>query len=73
MRIHYDKKADALYIRFSEEKYFESQELREGFIADIDKTGKVIGLEILDVSQNLPKKSLNKVSFKLLEKQKIMA
>jgi len=73
MRIHYDKKADALYIRFSEEKYFESEELKEGFIADLDKKGKLIGLEILDVSENLPKESLKKVSFELLEKQAIRA
>ena len=73
MRIHYDKKADALYIRFSEEKYFVSEELKEGFIADLDKKGKLIGLEILDVSENLPKESLKKVSFELLEKQAIRA
>lgn len=73
MKIHFDKKADALYIRFSDEKYFESQELREGFIVDLDKKGKVIGLEILDVSQNLPKEALNKISFELLEKQVAVA
>ena len=73
MRIHYDKKADALYIRFSEEKYFESEELKEGFIAALDKKGKLIGLEILDVSENLPKESLKKVSFELLEKQAVRA
>ena len=73
MRIHYDKKADALYIRFSEEKYFESEELKEGFIADLDKKGKLIGLEILDASENLPKESLKKVSFELLGKQAIRA
>ncbi|MBI4045072.1 MAG: DUF2283 domain-containing protein [Candidatus Diapherotrites archaeon] len=73
MRINFDKKADALYIRFSEEKYFESDELREGIILDLDKSGKVIGLEILDVSKNLPKESLNKISFELLEKQVVQA
>ena len=53
MRISYDKKADALYIRFSEEKYFQSEELKEGLIADLNIKGKVIGLEILDASKNL--------------------
>ena len=73
MRINFDKKADALYIRFSEEKYFESGELRERVILDLDKSGKVIGLEILDVSKNLPKEAMNKISFELLEKQALHA
>ena len=54
MRINFDKKADAVYIRFSEEKYFESDEIREGFIVDYDNKGRIIGIEILDVSKNLP-------------------
>lgn len=73
MKISFDKKADALYIRFSESKYFESEELKEGFILDFDKKGKVVGLELLDVSRNLPKESLEKISFKVLEKQPVHA
>jgi len=63
MRIKYDEKNDAIYIRFSEEAYFESDEIKEGFIIDFDKKGKVVGLEILDVSENLPQNSLEKISF----------
>ncbi|MEK6957572.1 MAG: DUF2283 domain-containing protein [archaeon] len=69
MRVHFDKKADALCIRFSEDKYFESEEFREGFIADFNKSGKVIGLEILGVSKNLPKEALRKFSFEMDEKE----
>ena len=72
MRIKYDEKNDAVYIRFSEEPCFESDEIKEGFIVDYDKKGKIIGLEILDVSENLPKESLEKVSFETL-KAKAMA
>ncbi len=50
MRIRYDEKNDAIYIRFSEELCFESDEVKEGFILDYDKRGRVVGLEILDVS-----------------------
>ncbi|HLC36042.1 MAG TPA: DUF2283 domain-containing protein [archaeon] len=69
MRIRYGKKNDAMYIRFSEEPYFESDEINEGFILDFDKKGRVVGLEILDVSENLPKKAFNKISFET-DKQK---
>ena len=58
MRVRYDKKADAMYIRFSEEKYFESDEVEEGIIIDYDKSRKIIGLEILDASDHLSKKAI---------------
>ena len=51
MRFHYDKKEDALYLRFNENPYSESEEMREGIIFDYDKNGKIIGIEILDASQ----------------------
>ncbi len=63
MRIRYDKKSDAMYIRFSEAPCFESDEIKAGFIVDYDKKGKVIGLELLDVSEKLPKEALSKISF----------
>ena len=55
MRIRYDEKSDAVYIRFSEAPCFESDEIKEGFIIDYDKNGKVVGLEILDASEKIPK------------------
>jgi uncharacterized protein YuzE len=54
MRFHYDKKEDALYIRFNENPYQKSEEIVEGIIFDYDKQGKIIGIEILDVSQKFP-------------------
>ena len=69
MRIKYDKKNDAVYIRFSEKPCFQSDEIKEDFILDFDKEGKIIGLEILDVSENLPKEALSKISFET-QKQK---
>lgn len=57
MRFHYDKKVDALYIRFNKQDYFESDEIREGVIFDCDKNGRLIGIEILDASKILAPKS----------------
>lgn len=56
MRFHYDKKADALYIRFNENPYSESDEVKEGVIFDYDSRGKIIGIEILDASRRFPRK-----------------
>ncbi|MBU2578958.1 DUF2283 domain-containing protein [Patescibacteria group bacterium] len=55
MRFHYDKKQDALYIRFNENLYAESDEIHEGIILDYNKQGKIIGMEILDVSKKFPR------------------
>jgi len=67
MRIHYDKTQDALYLRFSENPYYQSEEVKEGIIFDYDKNGEIIGLEILDVSKNLPRKFLSS-----LKKEKLL-
>jgi len=50
MRITYDPKVDALYIRFKETTVT-TKHLTEGIAADYDSEGKLAGIEILDVSQ----------------------
>ncbi|MBI2628208.1 MAG: DUF2283 domain-containing protein [Candidatus Niyogibacteria bacterium] len=51
MMIKYDKESDALYIRINKAKVVKTLEEREGFLVDIDKNGKVIGIEILNFSK----------------------
>ncbi|HDZ85428.1 MAG TPA: DUF2283 domain-containing protein [Candidatus Moranbacteria bacterium] len=65
MRIRYDEKVDALYIRLRESKYFESDEIKEGFILDYDQEGNVVGIEILDASSYLSPEELSSVSFEV--------
>ena len=55
MRLNYDKKQDALYIKFDKSPYAESDEVKEGIIFDYDKDEKIIGIEILDASLRLHK------------------
>jgi len=63
MRVRYDEQVDALYIRLKETSYYESDEIKEGFIVDYDKDGNVIGIEILDVSEYLSSDELGTVKF----------
>jgi len=56
MHFHYDKKEDALYIRFNDKTYQESEEVKEGVIFDYDKNGKIIAIEILDASKRFSPK-----------------
>ena len=53
MRISYDTKADALYIRLKRAKIDESDEIAEGIIVDYDEKGKPVGIEFLDAAKLL--------------------
>ena len=66
MKFNYDKKADALAIRFSDKPYAESDEVSEGVIFDYNKQGQIIGLEILDASRKMPKELKQKFASKRL-------
>jgi uncharacterized protein YuzE len=51
MVIKYNKEIDVLYIKFSDENVFESDEEKPGIILDYDKSGNIIGIEILEASK----------------------
>lgn len=51
MKIEYDQQADAMYIRLRDGAVTESDEVRPGVIFDLDADGRVLGIEMLDVSQ----------------------
>ena len=54
MKLHYDSEADALYVRFSDHKILESEEVRPGLILDFDEEGRIVGMEMLDVRKQMP-------------------
>ena len=63
MRVSYDVAADALFIFFSDGTSVDSEEMREGVVADIGADGKVVAVEVLDASKvlylaNLREKSI---------------
>lgn len=51
MKIEYDQKADAMYIRLIAGTVAESDEVRPGVVFDFDEAGRVLGIEMLDVSK----------------------
>ncbi|OGY30778.1 MAG: hypothetical protein A3C02_00020 [Candidatus Andersenbacteria bacterium RIFCSPHIGHO2_02_FULL_45_11] len=61
MNIHYDPKEDAMYIRLSEMPYAESEEVRDGVIFDKDDSGAITGIELLNISKQIPQ--LNTAEF----------
>jgi len=50
MKIEYDPKADAMYIRLIAGTVVDSDEVRPGVVFDVDASGRVLGIEMLDVS-----------------------
>ncbi len=53
MKIKYDKKNDALYIEFAKGKYSQTRKISDSIMVDEDKKGKVLGVEVLDASENM--------------------
>ena len=53
MKSAYDAKVDALYIRWTDAKIVESDEISEGVILDYDDDGNVVGVEVLNASQKI--------------------
>jgi uncharacterized protein YuzE len=48
-------------IKFQSGKYDISKEIAEGIIIDYTKSGKVMGIEILDASKRMPLKQLEDI------------
>jgi uncharacterized protein YuzE len=61
VRVEYDSKVDAMYIWLRKTKYEISEELAENVMIDLDKDGRIIGIEILDATKNLGKELMEKI------------
>ena len=51
MRLHYDEKADALYLRLGDSKIEESQEIEPGIVLDFNTRKQVVAIEVLRVRE----------------------
>ena len=57
MKIYYDDKVDALYIKLGTEKPEGVSELSDGVNLDLTKSGKLVGIEIINASKKTSLKS----------------
>ena len=53
MKVTYDQKVDALYIELKPGAYDRTKKVTDDILVDVNKKGKVIGVEILDASRNI--------------------
>lgn len=64
MKITYDNKIDALYLSLKKGKVIKTAKLSDTILADLNKSGDVLGIEILDASKySSDDHSSNSISF----------
>ena len=65
MKINFDKEHEFMKIKFQDSEYEMSREVDDGIVIDIDKKGKIIAIEILDVSDKMSKESIRELRAKV--------
>jgi uncharacterized protein YuzE len=70
MKITLDKEADAMYIELGNEEFATNKKMDEETIIDLDSKGKIIGIEILNVSKRMTKNFLADIRFQNLISEK---
>jgi len=61
MKVTVDKEADALYMRLSDTRIHDSEEVKPGVILDYDEQNNLVGIELLRISERVPAASLKTV------------
>jgi len=67
MKIQYDKIADAVYIYMKKGKIFKTIKMKDRLIVDTDKEGKILGMEILGASAQIPRSQLKGIKINLVD------
>lgn len=65
MKMHYDEKTDALYLRLDDSAIVESEEVQPGILLDFNDREQVVGVEILRVKERVPSADLKHLDFKV--------
>ncbi len=63
MRLKVDKENDALYFRLDESSIVESEEVQPGIILDFNSEGKVVGIEMLNLSGRMRPEELKVLQY----------
>lgn len=65
MKLHYDGKADALYLRLGESKVEDSQEVQPGIVLDFDAQKQVVAIEVRGLTERLPSANVRQLHLEL--------
>jgi uncharacterized protein YuzE len=62
MKVIYDKPGDTVYIQLKKGKYDHTKKITDAILVDMTKNNDILGVEILDASENievLPEKNVS--------------
>ena len=62
MKLEFDPDADAAYFEISPAEVETTKEIETGIVADYDKDGHIVGIEVLSVSKRGLLESINKAA-----------
>ena len=65
MKVHFDEKAAALYLRLDDSTVVESEEVRPGVVLDFNAQDVVVGIEIRRVKERVPLANLRQMQFEV--------
>jgi uncharacterized protein YuzE len=65
MKVHFDERADALYLRLDDSPILDSEEVSPGIVLDFNAAQQVVGVEILGVRARVPTADLTEMRFKI--------
>lgn len=65
MKLSIDPEADALYLKLKEGKVASTQEVADGIILDLDDAGKLLGMEVLWLSERVKPEALASLAIEL--------
>ena len=65
MKLHFDKDADALYLKLDESAIVESEEVRPGVVLDFNASDQVVGIELLGIGKRVSADALKDVAFQV--------
>ena len=68
MKLHYYPETDSLYISLSDGVAVDAVEISEGLVADLDRDGKVVGLDIDEASGHLDLSRIETIDLPLVSK-----
>ncbi len=66
MKLKIDRENDALYLRLDESLIVESEEVQPGVILDFDANGRVVGIEMLNLSLRTETEKLRVMQFETI-------
>jgi uncharacterized protein YuzE len=65
MKVRFDEKADALYMRLDDSKILESEEVQPGIVLDFNERNQVVGIEIRGIKDRIPLANLRQMQFEV--------